>query len=202
MVFGLAALIGLEHANLRRFGGLGIGFVAVAAVLLFGGSGSSAASDPFWTVAILILPLLLAIHTILMTARPKHLDSFLVVGAMMGISALFLLPLAYATNALFLPDPAIGEIEWIIVILGISLSVALALALDLVKTAGAVFASQMAYSQSIAGIAWAMVLLGERLSAGALAALALVVVGVWLVEPRRASEEFRAKAPTFRAPGE
>ena len=67
----------------------------------------SAASDPFWTVAILILPLLLAIHTILMTARPKHLDSFLVVGAMMGISALFLLPLAYATNAPADDTPAI-----------------------------------------------------------------------------------------------
>lgn len=197
MVFGLAALIGLERANLRRFGGLGIGFVAIAAVLLFDSGSSSSASDPLWLIITIVLPLLLALHTILMTARPKHLDSFFTVGVMMVISALFILPFAYSTNALFLPGPSLGPIEWIIIVLGVSRAIALALALDLVKTAGAVFASQLAYSQTIAGIGWAMLLLGERLSMGAWLALALVILGVWLVEPRRASEKFRAKSPKF-----
>ena len=53
----------------------------------------------------------------------------------------------------------------IILVLGVASGVAVALALDLVATTGAVFASQMAYSQTLAGIAWGMLLLGEQLPA-------------------------------------
>lgn len=197
MVFGLAALIALEQPSLRRFAGLGIGFAAVAAVLLTGGTGGEG-NDGFWLAASLILPLLLAVHTLLMSWRPMELDAFATVGIMMALSAVFLAPVASVSGAIFWPAPPFGQLELIVLVLGAASAVALALALDLVRTAGAVFASQMAYSQTLAGIAWGMLLLDEQLTPAAWGALALVVLGFWLVEPRRAGEEFKARVPVSR----
>jgi CheY-like chemotaxis protein len=197
MVFGLAALIALERPNLRRLAGLGVGFAAVAGVLLFRGAGEDE-DDTMWLMAALVLPLLLAAHTLLMTWRPRDLDSFSTVGVMMGLSALLLTPLAFASDTMFWPNLAIGRLELIILVLGVASGIAVALALDLVATAGAVFASQMAYSQTLAGIAWGMLLLGEQLPAVAWGAFGLVILGFWLVEPKQAGEEFSVRVPLDR----
>ena len=59
-------------------------------------------------------------------------------------------------------------------LIGAASGIAVALALDLVATAGAVFASQIAYSQTLAGIVWGMLLLGEQLPAVAWGAFGFV----------------------------
>jgi len=197
MVFGLAALIALERPSLRRLTGLGIGFAAVAAVLLIHGAGGDE-NDSLWLIAALILPLLLAVHTLLMTWRPKDLDAFATVGIMMTLSALLLAPIASASGAMFWPDFALGRLEVIILVLGAASAIAVALALDIVATAGPVFASQIAYSQTLAGIAWGMLLLDEQLSPAAWGAFALVIVGFWLVEPKRADDDFKATVSLSR----
>ena len=197
MVFALAALISLETPNLRRFVGLGLGFAAVAAVLLLREPGAEPVA-PIWFAAALGLPFLLAVHTLIMSWRPRNLDAFATVGVMMGLSAALLAPVAYAADGLFLPSFAPGGLEVVILILGAASGVAIALALDLVATAGAVFASQIAYSQTLAGIAWAMVLLGERLPVIAWVALAIVILGFWLVQPKQAGEEFSIRIPVQR----
>lgn len=189
MVFLLAALLALERPSLRRFAGLGIGFLSVAAVLLVQGTGAEV--DVLWLALALVLPFLLSLHTLLMSWRPRHLDAAATVGIMMALSALFLLPFVIAQNALFVPSASLGPREAITLALGVSTAVALVLALDLVATAGPVFASQMAYSQTLAGIAWAMLLLDEHLSLIAWGSFALVILGFWLVEPKRAGDDFR-----------
>ncbi len=197
MVFALAALIAVERPSLRRFAGLGLGFAAVAAVLLLRGTGGSEA-EIAWLVAALALPFLLAIHTLMMTRRPRRLDAFATVGLMMALSALMLAPLATATGAMFWPALVPGQLELLVVLLGVASGIAVALALELVAMAGAVFASQMAYAQTLAGIAWGMLLLGEQLPAIAWAALALVVAAFWLVQPRQAGDEFSITIPLHR----
>jgi len=195
MVFGLAALIALERPSLRRLAGLGVGFAAVAAVLLTRGAGGEE-NDGLWLVAALVLPLLLAVHTLLMNWRPRDLDAFATVGIMMLLSAVLLAHVAFASDAMFWPKLEFGRLELIILVLGTAS--AIALALDIVATAGAVFAGQMAYSQTLAGIAWGMLLLDERLAPAAWGALALVILGFWLVEPKREGDEFKVTVPLTR----
>lgn len=190
MVFLLAALLALERPSLRRFAGLGLGFAAVGAVLVIRGTGGGA-REVFWLISALVLPFLLSLHTLLMSWRPRTLDAGATVGIMMALSALILAPVAAAQDALFLPSLALGQREVIILALGGTTAAALVLALDLVAVAGPVFASQMAYSQTLAGIAWGMLLLGERLSPFAWGSLVLVIVGFWLVEPKKAGDDFR-----------
>ncbi len=194
MVFGLAALLALEQPTLRRLLGLSVGFAAVAVVLLIQGAGGEEGNS-LWLLAALVLPLLLAMHTLLMTWRPRDMDAFATVGIMMVLSALFLAPMTVASDAFFWPSLFFGQREVIILVLGAATAVSVALALDIVATAGAVFASQMAYSQTLAGIAWGMLLLDEQLSPVAWGAFALVVIGFWLVEPKRAGDDFKVTIP-------
>jgi drug/metabolite transporter (DMT)-like permease len=197
MVFGMAALIALERPSLRRLAGLGAGFAAVAAVLVVDGAGDEETSG-FWLGATLSIPFLLAVHTLLMTWRPRDLDAFATVGITMALSAALLAPFAAVTGELFPPSATFGRLELIVLALGAASAIAVALALDLVATAGAVFASQMAYSQALAGIGWAMLLLGEQLAPVTCAAALLILLGFWLVEPKSAGGEFSVSIPLPR----
>lgn len=182
LVFLLAAALMLETASLRRFLGLGLGFVAVAGLLSTDASAQGA--PPFWLIACLSLPALLAIHTVVMCSRRTSLGACAAVGAMMGVSSLLLLPLAVATDAIFLPWDAPGIASVLIVALGLSTALALVLAVVLVRSSGPVFAGQMAYSQTIGGLVWSFVILDERLTPLAWGAFALLLAGVWIVAPR------------------
>jgi drug/metabolite transporter (DMT)-like permease len=57
----------------------------------------------------------------------------------------------------------------------------------LVGRAGAVFAVQCSYIVTISGVFWAMILLNETYSPYIWASLALMLAGLALVQPRRAS---------------
>lgn len=197
IVFALAALIALERPSLRRLAGLGLGFAAVAALLLAQGTGADAGHRG-WLAAALVLPALLAVHTLLMTACPRDLDPFMVVGLMMSLSAVVLAPVAGLSGQMYPPLPAAPALSLATVAAGISFGVAVALALQLVAIAGAVFAGQMAYSQTLAGIAWAVLLLGEQLPIEAWGALVLVLSGFLLVEPKPAGDEFSVRIPMDR----
>jgi CheY-like chemotaxis protein len=189
MVFLLAALLALEPPSLRRFLGLGIGFGAIAAVMVLGGDGPR--GETLWLTAALILPFFLAVHTLLMAWRPERVDPAAAVGIMLALAAAVMAPLAAAQDMLFLPALTPGPREILMVTMGVASGLGLVLALRLVSLVGPVFASQMAYSQTLAGIAWSMLLLGEQMSPLAWLALALVFTGFWLVEPKRASDDFR-----------
>ena len=55
----------------------------------------------------------------------------------------------------------------------------------LAARAGAVFATQTSYFVTGSGVLWAMLLLGERFSAWVWAALVVMLVGLFLVQPRQ-----------------
>ncbi|MFM7334865.1 MAG: EamA family transporter, partial [Tabrizicola sp.] len=61
----------------------------------------------------------------------------------------------------------------------------------LAATAGSVFAAQSSYLVTAAGMLWAMVLLGERPSATVWLALAVMLAGVALVQPRERAKTMR-----------
>lgn len=58
--------------------------------------------------------------------------------------------------------------------------------------AGAVFAAQASYLVTGSGVPWAMVLPGERFRSGIWLALAVMLAGIALVQPRPTRHERRA----------
>lgn len=192
IVFLLAALVALEPPSIKRLAGLGLGFVAVS-IVLFSKGGTQSQEELIWLGAAFSLPLLLSLHTVLMSWRPADLDPSYTVGLMLALSALILGAISAFTGTLYVPVLSFGPSEIIIVVLGLSTACALVLGLEIVTTAGPVFASQMAYSQTLAGIAWGIVLLDESLSPFAWGSLVLVLIGFWLVAPKQAGDEFKIR---------
>ena len=114
---------------------------------------------------------------------------FASVGIMMGLSAAFLAPLAYINGDLFGLGPENLRLTALVVFMGIVGASSLLLAFYLIATAGAVFYSQSAYSMTLAGIVWGMLLLNEELSLIAWGAFVVILIGMYLVEPKPSDEE-------------
>lgn len=197
MVFTLAAFIALEKPSLRRLLGLGLGLAAVIIVLgaqgALGGGGSNA-----WLLAALGLPALLSVHTLMMTGRPRDLDPFAATALTLWLAGGGLALAAVLTGETMMPGAGGSQLAMVILSRGLAAGLAIALALEIVARAGAVFASQMAYIQTFAGIGWGMILLDERLPPAAWGALALIVAGFLLIQPKQAGEEFSITIPMDR----
>lgn len=143
-----------------------------------------------WLLFALILPVLFAVEALVLAGkRPRRIETFAAVGLMMGLSALFLAPLAYATGSLMPLGPEFGRLEILVLLMGVVSASSLILAFRVIASAGAVFYSQSAYTMTIAGVVWGMLLLNEELSALTWVAFAVILLGMYLVEPKRSDKE-------------
>lgn len=189
ITFAFAAMTRMEKASPRRLVGLLVGLVGVGMVIL---TKSDIASEGewIWLVFAMVLPLLFAVESLILAGkRPEHIDTFASVGLMMGISAALLFPFAYWNGDLMTLGPEIGRLELLVGLMGIVGASSLLLAFHLIATAGAVFYSQCAYAMTIAGVVWGMLLLNEELSMLAWVAFGIIIVGMYLVEPKTKDEE-------------
>ena len=185
MVFTFAALLKIEKAMPRRLAGLTVGLCGVAVVMWTQSNGVDEGRIG-WLVIALLLPLAFAIEGLLVAARrPKSLDIFYAVGLMMGLSAIFLAPVALFIGEARLSAPEPYALAGLIGLMGITGALSLLLCFRLIATAGAVFASQSAYAMTLAGIFWGMILLDEDLSLSAWTGVAIILFGLYLVEPQR-----------------
>ncbi|MCY6380070.1 response regulator [Hoeflea prorocentri] len=193
MVFAFAAVTRMEKATPRRLVGLLVGLIGVSLVLLTRFDMSNGAQSA-WLLFAMLLPLLFAVEALVLAGkRPEHVDIFASVGLMMGLSACMLAPWAYFSGDLMPLGPQIGQLEVLVVLMGIVGAGSLLLAFHLIATAGAVFYSQSAYTMTIAGVVWGMLLLNEELSALAWIAFAIIAIGMYLVEPKASDEELVIK---------
>lgn len=183
--FPIALLLGIDGFSWRRMAGLAFGLGGVALIALPG----SSLPDPamvLWLPLALVAPLcygcegnfVARVGTAGMGPIATLAGASILGTAIMG-------PVALATGQFILPAAPFGPPD--LAILGIAAIHALVYAgyVWLVGQAGSVFASQVAYLVTGAGVLWAMVLLGERYSLWIWAALALMLAGLTLVQPRR-----------------
>lgn len=193
MVFGIAAAMGLEKATPKRLIGLLVGMAGVGAVLLsrlqFGGSDAA-----IWILAALLLPALMAVETVFLGARmPTHIDVFASIGVLMVVSFVLLIPLVALSGQAILPPDTSWTLALFVVLLGLAGAGSMILTLQIVEIAGPVFAGQGAYAMTLAGIVWGMLLLDESLSPLAWGAFLVILLGLYLVEPKARDGEFVLK---------
>ena len=190
IVFAIVTLLGYERGDVRRFLGLLLGSSAVL-IIVISGSQISGEGSWVWYLVALSVPALYAIDYILIAEKlPDHLDFSFMAGAIMAISAIATLPLVLWSGDFAATGQIVANTGLLVIILlltGIA-TLATMLTFVLTKTAGAVFASQCSYAVTFFGIAWSFILLQERLDVWAWIALAMVVLGLVIVGPKRAAE--------------
>ncbi|MEZ5715216.1 MAG: DMT family transporter [Paracoccaceae bacterium] len=106
-------------------------------------------------------------------------------------------PLAWVTGHWIDPRPPWGLPDAALVGSAVINALIYALYVWLVQRAGPVFAGQVSYLVTGFGVIWAMIVLGESYATGFWAALALMLAGLFLVQPRES-----APLAQLRGPGE
>jgi drug/metabolite transporter (DMT)-like permease len=184
----IALMLGFEKLSAIRFAGLGFGIGAV--VLLV----APDTSLPEPEKAIFVLVAMLA--TLAYGAEGNFLAWF---GTRAGetypdpvqilfgssiVGFLVLLPMALLSGQFISPARIWGAPEWGILLISLLSTCAYGGYIWLVRQTGPVFAAQVSYLVTAFGVAWAMLLLRENYSPYFWMALGVMMVGVFLVQPR------------------
>ncbi|CAN7688716.1 response regulator [Devosia sp. LjRoot16] len=197
IVFLFAALMRTEVASLKRFAGLGLGLVGIIVILLFG-MPVNIAANWLWVGLALLIPVTYAAEDLFIAERrPARIDTIALFGLVQVVSVATLIPIAFVTNDFVPFEQLSGQTGIIVLLMAVASNAAMLLFMWLIKTTGAVFGSQTAYAGTAAGIGWSMLLLGEAVPLLTWGALALVFLGLLLVEPKQEAE---AEPPVLDEP--
>jgi drug/metabolite transporter (DMT)-like permease len=183
---GFATAFGRERADLRRGLGLVLGLAAVA-VLSLPGAGFAGKISLAGLLLALIAPLSYGLEGVRVDLHETEAISpfDITLGASL-IALPVLLPAALLSGTPLLPQRPFGAPEAAVAI-GAVLHVTGYIAyLWLIGRAGPVYAAQIAYVETAAGVGWSWLLLSETYPPVFWAALALLAGGLALVRPRAA----------------
>lgn len=185
VAFPIALGLGLETFSARRLLGLLVGLGGVSLLILPNASLPEAITI-FWIPVALIAVFCYALESnIVAKWGTGGVDG---VGVLFGASlvgAIIVLPLALASGQFISPLRIWAAPEWALVVSSVLHVLVYAGFIWLVGRTGPVFAVQISYVVTITGVVWAMQLLGERFAPNFWVAMALVLGGVFLVQPRR-----------------
>lgn len=188
IVFAFAAFMSIEAPKAKRLIGIGAGFIGVL-MLIVSGETAFGVGNWVWVVIALIVPASYALEDIIVAARiPQDCDIVGAVGLSSLATAMLTLPIVIAFDDHVPLSLALGQLEIVITLLALVSIGGSLLLVQLITSAGAVFASQVGYVLTFAGIAWSILLLGESLPLIAWFALGVMVIGLILVEPKEEAE--------------
>lgn len=182
--FPIAMALGMDRFGWLRLAGLFCGIAGVALIALPEASLPSPAMAAFLPLA-MVGPLFYAIEgNVVARWGTWGMSAVQTMFLVSCVGAVMALPLVAATGQWFNPFADWGRAETALAVSSVAHALAYATYVWLASRAGAVFAAQTGYIVTGTGVIWAMVLLGERFSPFVWAALGVMMLGLFLVQPR------------------
>lgn len=185
--FPIALALKMDRFSTLRLIGLLLGLFAIVLIAL----PDSSLPDPsmaIWLLVAVIAPFLYAVEAnIVAKWGTWGLDAVQVLLGASVVGMILSAPMALATGEWISPLVPWDNSIWAIVGIALAHTTAYTTYVWIVGRAGAVFSSQVGYLVTGFGILWAKLILGESYSPWVWGALALMLLGVFLVQPRRAA---------------
>lgn len=182
--FPIALALGMDRLSGLRLLGLLLGFAAILLIALPETS-LPEAGMVLWLPMALVAPFFYAVEgNYVARFGVEGLDPVQVLLGASLCGIVILGPVALLSGTWISPFPPYGAPDLALALSAVAHALTYATYVWLVGRAGAVFAAQVAYLVTGFGILWAKVLLGETYSGWVWAALALMLIGVTLVQPR------------------
>ncbi len=189
LTLGLVTVLGLERPGRLRTFGLVLGLVGVLIIIAVrdGGAGVEAADQVslLWVAAALVTPLSLAYGNVYRSMAWPQGESPLPLATLTFACAAVLMlgaglvgTVATGNAALITVPPAGFRV---IVFQALATGIGYAFFFRLQQVGGPVYLSQISYVNTAVGLGFAVVLFGEAMNAAMISALALIVLGVALV---------------------
>lgn len=182
----IAIMMGNERFEWRRLMGLFFGLGGI--ILLVGPEASlpATASAGFVLLALCAPALYATEGNLVAKWGTQGLDPMQVIFGASLVGALISFPLALISGQWINPLNAFGAAETALVAAAALHALTYACYVWMVGQAGSVFTAQTSYMVTAAGVLWSMVLLEERYAIWVWIALAVMMLGMFLVQPRAA----------------
>ncbi|MEQ9695483.1 DMT family transporter [Shimia sp. SDUM112013] len=182
--FPVALLLRTDRFGWLRFCGLLMGLAGVVVL-----AGPDSLPDPamvWWVPVALVAPLCYGIEGNVVARWGMHeLGPGHVLFGASALGAIVALPLAVMSGQFIDPRTTWNAPEYALILSSLIHVSVYTGYVWLVSQAGAVFAAQVAYIVTGAGVIWSMILLGERYSLWVWGAMMLILAGMALVQPRQ-----------------
>jgi drug/metabolite transporter (DMT)-like permease len=180
----LALGIRMEQPNLVRAVGIALGFAAMVVLIGPGGADMSSATL-LWTLLSLLVSLSYATENLYIARyRPEGLDPIAGLWGM-TVAALIMLTAALPAFGVTPTAPArFGAAEAAILGMSVLHVGCYGGLIFLIVNAGSVFASQISYIVTPAGVLWGALILSETITLEMGIALALILAGLALIKPK------------------
>lgn len=186
MSFPIALALRNEAFSVRRLFGLIVGLAGVLCIVVPDASLPERAMLAAIPLA-LAAPFCYALEGNLVARfGTAGMDAIQVMFGASAIGALIALPLAINAGQLSLPSTPFDTPDYALVLASIIHAFVYCIYVWMVGRAGPLFAAQVSYWVTGFGVLWSMLLLGERYAGWVWLAIALMAVGLSLVQPRRA----------------
>jgi hypothetical protein len=183
--FPLALALGMDRFSSLRLLGLCCGLVGVALIAIPQTSLPSP-DMAVWLPVAMVGPVFYALEgNYVAKWGPAGLDAVQAMFWASTVGAVLALPLTLWSGQWISPRPPYGVPELALIASSCVHALVYASYVWLAARAGAVFATQTSYFVTGSGVLWAMLLLGERFSAWVWAALVVMLLGLFLVQPRQ-----------------
>ncbi len=184
LAFPVALAMRLERFAPRRLGGLFAGLCGVL-VILMPGADSAIGAPVFWILIALIASLCYALEgNIVAKWGTAGLDAVQVLFGASLLGAIAILPVTLASGQFIPPQALMSGPGHALILASLSHTLVYAGYVWLVGRAGPVFAVQVSYLVTGFGIFWARLILKEAYPPAVWAALAMMFIGLYLVQPR------------------
>ncbi len=184
MAFPVALMLGMDRFSVGRMAGLCCGLLGVALIALPSASLPDAGMVAYLPIA-MIGPLFYAFEgNYVARFGTAGMDAVQAMCLASIIGVLIMLPVAVGSGQWIDPVQPWGRAEVALVAGSVVHNLCYCAYVWLAARAGAVFAAQTSYIVTGTGVIWAMVILGERFSPWVWAALAIMMFGLFLVQPR------------------
>lgn len=183
--FPVALALRLDRFSWRRLSGLAAGMIGVLIIVMPGAS--SALNAPvFWTMVALIASLCYALEgNAVAKWGTSGLDAIQVLFGASVLGAIVVLPLTLARGHFIPVQDLHSTAGYALLTASVAHAFVYAGYVWLVGRAGPVFAVQVSYLVTGFGLLWARVILDEAYPPAVWVALALMFLGMYLVQPRR-----------------
>ncbi|MEQ9258767.1 MAG: DMT family transporter [Roseovarius sp.] len=180
----IALALGNDRFSLLRLGGLMLGMVGVALMIL-PEEGLPAAVPVGFVLLTLLAPALYATEGNIVARWGTHgLDPFRTIVGASFIGMIITFPIAVLSGQWINPLESFGAPELALAASAAIHGLVYAGYVWLVGRAGSVFSAQVGYIATGFGVLWSILLLGESYSGWVWAALLTILAGVFLVQPR------------------
>ena len=184
MAFPVAMALGMDRFSLPRLAGLLCGFVGVALIALPSTSLPDAAMFAYLPIA-MVGPFFYAFEgNYVAKFGTAGMDAVQAMFLASTLGAVIILPVVWWSGQWINPILPWGQAEIALVLESVVHTICYCAYVWLAARAGAVFTAQTSYVVTGTGVIWAMVLLGERFSPWVWAALCVMLLGLFLVQPR------------------